>query len=60
MWRFFGHVEVGEVCWVYRKPIGEDDAKESRMYGLYRELATPEGNLEISWACRSWRGVLGV
>ena len=22
---FFGHVEVGEVCWVYRGPIGKDE-----------------------------------
>ena len=22
---FFWHVEVGEVCWVYRGPIGKDE-----------------------------------
>ena len=21
----FGHVDVGEVCWVYRGPIGKDE-----------------------------------
>ena len=24
--RFFGLVEVGGVCWVYRKPIGKDES----------------------------------
>ena len=26
IWRFFGLVEVGEVCWVYRGPIGKDES----------------------------------
>ena len=26
MWRFFGNGEVGEVCWVYRGPIGKDES----------------------------------
>ena len=43
MCRFFGHVEVGEVCWVYRGPIGKDESDGEMVLWFQWELAIPGG-----------------
>ena len=31
---FLGHVEIGEVCWMYRGPVGKDDTLREMVIGF--------------------------
>ena len=44
---------------MYRKPIGEDDSKESRMYGSprdWKEMWRFSGHVEVGEMCWVYRG----
>ena len=50
MWRFFGLVEVGEVCWVYRRPLGKDESDGEMVVWFQWELAIPGGKMAEFYA----------
>ena len=43
IWRLLGLVEGGEVCGVYRGPIGKDESDGEMVVWFQEELAIPRG-----------------
>ena len=57
-----GHGNRGGLCWMWKKPIGSDESRVSRVWVLYRDwlyrkkILENFGEGEVGWGCWRYRG----
>ena len=65
-WKKFNRLSGGVTCWMWKKPIGSDENRISRVWVLYRnwlyreKISMKSGEGEVGGACWRYRGPIAM